>query len=168
MAITLRTVEGTELTHEQLDANFASVIYSGSISGNTLTLHYTSSAFSPSNLTLPITSASFAVSSSFATTSSMTLAISGSTNYIPMLTGSRALKNSNIYQDDQGRVGIGTTPDKSAVLHIDSNGGKAGLLLPVASTGSVDNPLKGLIIYDDDEDKIAVYTGTSWKYLATV
>lgn len=163
MAITLRTVTGSELTHEQLDTNFASVLYSGSISGNTLTLHYTSSAFSPSNLTLPITSASFA------TTSSMTLAISGSTNYIPMLTGSRALKNSNIYQDGGGRIGIGTnSPATSAALHIDSNGGKAGILLPIATTASVDTPVKGIMIYDSSVDMIAVYTGTDWKYLKYV
>lgn len=103
---------------------------------------------------------------SFAITSSMTLAISGSTNYIPMLTGSRALKNSNIYQDTGGRIGIGTnSPDPSAALHIDSNGGKAGLRLPIAGTGSIDTPVKGLMIYDSDVDKVATYTGTSWKYL---
>ena len=43
MAITLRTVKGTALTHSELDNNFtditASMVYSGSLSGTTLTLH---------------------------------------------------------------------------------------------------------------------------------
>lgn len=159
MAITLRTVEGTELTHEQLDANFASVIYSGSISGNTLTLHYTSSEFSPSNLSLPI------ISSSYATTSSITEAVTGSEGYVPYFTGGNTLENSNIYQDGGGRIGIGKQPDESAALHIDSNGGKSGILLPVATTGSISTPVKGLMIYDSDVNKIAVYTGAAWKYL---
>lgn len=43
MAITLRTVKGSALTHSELDANFtditSSMVHSGSISGTTLTLH---------------------------------------------------------------------------------------------------------------------------------
>jgi hypothetical protein len=67
MAITLRTVTGSALSHVQIDTNFSSLLYSGSISGNTLTLHYSSSAFSPSNLTIPLISASFALTASTAT-----------------------------------------------------------------------------------------------------
>ena len=159
MAITLRTVTGSELTHEQLDANFASLIYSGSVTGNTLTLHYTSSEFSPSNLTLQITSSSYAI------TSSITEAVSGSTNYIPVFSGNRTLISSNIYQGGGGRIGIGLEPQTCASLEVTSNGVKSGLLLPLATTGSVDTPVRGLVIYDSDEDKVAIYTGASWKYL---
>lgn len=161
MAITLRTVTGSQLTHEQLDANFASLIYSGSVTGNTLTLHYTSSEFSPSNLTLPI------VSSSYAVTSSMTTAITGSTGYIPMFSGSRTLENSNIFQEG-GRVGINTDEPKScAVLDIESKG-KGGLMLPVVTTTEMNNissPQKGLLVYNSTEDRVAIYNG-SWRLLS--
>ena len=49
MAITLRTVKGSALTHGELDANFtditSSMVYSGSISGTTLTLHKSGSQY---------------------------------------------------------------------------------------------------------------------------
>lgn len=49
MAITLRTVKGSALTHGELDINFtditSSMVHSGSISGTTLTLHRSSSNF---------------------------------------------------------------------------------------------------------------------------
>ena len=49
MAIILRTVKGSALTHTELDANFtditSSMVHSGSISGTTLTLHRSSSNF---------------------------------------------------------------------------------------------------------------------------
>lgn len=49
MAITLRTVKGSALTHSELDANFtnitSSMVYSGSISGTTLTLHRSGSNY---------------------------------------------------------------------------------------------------------------------------
>lgn len=43
MAITLRNVKGTELSHAEMDTNFESFYYSSSLSGNTLTLHTTGS-----------------------------------------------------------------------------------------------------------------------------
>jgi hypothetical protein len=59
MAITLRTVTGSALTHNQVDTNFSSLIYSGSISGSNLILHYTGSTAlgvlpRSSSLALPI------------------------------------------------------------------------------------------------------------------
>jgi hypothetical protein len=112
--------------------------------------------------------ASFATSASFALTSSITTAITGSTGYIPMFTGSRALKNSNIYQDKDGRVGIGISePQECASLEISSYGNKAGLILPIVeSTGSINSPVRGLIIFDMSVKKVAVYESTTWKYLA--
>ena len=43
MAITLRNVKGTELSHAEMDTNFKSFYYSSSLNGNTLTLHTTGS-----------------------------------------------------------------------------------------------------------------------------
>lgn len=59
MAITLRAVTGSALTHNQVDTNFSSLIYSGSISGSDLVLHYTGSTAlgvlpRSSSLALPI------------------------------------------------------------------------------------------------------------------
>ena len=60
MAITLRADKGSALTHDQVDTNFTSFIYSASLSGGTLTffttgstglgLTSTSSSFMPSKL----------------------------------------------------------------------------------------------------------------------
>jgi len=44
MAITLRTVTGSALSHIQLDTNFSSLFYSESVSASVLNLHYTGSA----------------------------------------------------------------------------------------------------------------------------
>lgn len=44
MAITLRTVTGSALSHTQLDTNFSSYFYSASVSASVLDLHYTGSA----------------------------------------------------------------------------------------------------------------------------
>jgi hypothetical protein len=105
---------------------------------------------------------------SFALTSSITTAITGSTGYIPMFTGSRALKNSNIYQDSSGRVGIGiSVPQSCASLEISSNGSKSGLILPIVdTTGSITSPTSGLMVFDISVKKVAVYESTTWKYLA--
>jgi hypothetical protein len=103
--------------------------------------------------------------SSYALTSSITEAVSGGANYIPVFSGDRTLKNSNVYQDGAGRVGIGLEPQEMASLEISSYGGKSGLVLPIATTGSLTAPTKGLMIYDDDASRIAVYDGTTWKYL---
>ena len=54
MGITLRTITGSTLSYEQVDTNFSSLIYSGSISGNNLILHYTSSEFAPDNLVISL------------------------------------------------------------------------------------------------------------------
>jgi hypothetical protein len=118
------------------------------------------------NVTGGITGSLFGTSS-FALTSSITTAISGSTGYIPMFTGSRALKNSNIYQDSSGRVGIGiSVPQSCASLEITSNGSKSGLVLPIVdTTGSIASPASGLMVFDISVKKVAIYEGTTWKYL---
>lgn len=54
MAITLRTVAGTALSHTQVDTNFCSLFYSASVSGQTLTLYSTGSA----GLGVPVASSS--------------------------------------------------------------------------------------------------------------
>jgi hypothetical protein len=162
MAITLRTQKGSELTYEEVDENFSSTIYSGSIIGNTLTLHYTASEFSPSNLVLPI------ISSSYAITSSITTAILGTEGYVTVFTGHRTQGDSPIYVDG-GRVGVGDgTMDKKAILDLDTT--KAGFLPPRMETSemkAISDPPQGLMVYNTDEGKIAVYNG-SWRLLSYV
>ena len=176
MAITLRTVTGSALSYQQVDTNFSSLIHSASISGNQLTLHYTSSAFAPANLTLPITSASFAntssfavsssqaTSSSFAVTSSMTLAINGTNTYIPVFTGTRTLGNSNItLTNHQVHINPTLTLEDSAILQIDST--DKGILFPrMTSTErtNITNPVEGLIVYDTTLRKLCIRVSNSW------
>jgi hypothetical protein len=162
MAIVLRTVTGSALTYQQVDTNFSSLIHSGSVSGNILTLHYSSSAFSPSNLIIPITSASFA------TTASMTTAITGSNRFIPVFTGIRTLGSSAIYQVDAENIAIGTTtPEESALFELKST--RKGFLPPRVSTSQMNeivNPTPGLIVYDTDAHRIYVFSDGSWRGLA--
>jgi hypothetical protein len=47
MAITLRTIKGSALTYTEADTNFSSLFYSASITGDTISLFYTSSALNP-------------------------------------------------------------------------------------------------------------------------
>lgn len=160
MAITLRTQKGSELTYEEVDENFSSTIYSGSISGNTLTLHYTASEFSPSNLVLPI------VSSSYAATSLITNAVTGSTGYIPQFESEKTLINSPMYSDG-ARISIGTeTPNLAAVLDLEST--KGGFLPPRMTTAQIEaiaNPPEGLMVYNTEEYKVSVYASGSWRLL---
>lgn len=61
MAITLRAVTGSALTHDQVDVNFSSVFYSASLTGQELTFHKTGSAAigqTPTSTTFTIPSAS--------------------------------------------------------------------------------------------------------------
>jgi hypothetical protein len=61
MAITLRAVTGSALSHNQLDTNFSSFFYSASVSASTLNLHYTGSAVigqSPRSASLSLPSSS--------------------------------------------------------------------------------------------------------------
>lgn len=48
MSIILRQNKGSELTFAEVDGNFQSLIYSGSLSGNVLTFFYPSSSLSQS------------------------------------------------------------------------------------------------------------------------
>lgn len=176
MAITLRTVTGSALTYEQVDTNFSSLIHSASISGNQLTLHYTSSGFAPSNLTLPIESASYAqtssiavsssqaVSSSFAITSSMTLAVLGTNNYVPKFSGSRNIVDSSIeVSGPQVHINPETTLENSAILQIDST--NRGVLFPrMTSTqrNNISDPAEGLIVWDITLRQLCIRVSTSW------
>lgn len=158
MAITLRTVTGSALSHVQVDTNFSSLIYSGSISGNQLTLHYTGSGFAPTNLVLPITSASFA------STSSITLAIGGTSNRVPVFTGTRTLGDSNIVlSDPQVHINPTSTLANSAILQIDSTEG--GVLFPrMTSTQRTDivSPAEGLVVWDTTLRQLCIRVSTNW------
>src|SRR5689334_865079 len=60
-------------------------------------------------------------------------------------------------------VGIGTTtPNASAMLEINSS--TKGILLPrVADTSSVNSPAKGLLIYNNNNNKLWFYDGQKWQ-----
>lgn len=67
-----------------------------------------------------------------------------------------------------GNIGIGTqNPDESALLDLSSF--QKGFLPPRMSTAfraSINNPAKGLVVYDTDLESIQVYNG-NWQPLAT-
>jgi hypothetical protein len=65
---------------------------------------------------------------------------------------------------EAGNVGVGTTaPDPSALLDVTSR--RQGFLPPRMRYGdmmSIPSPAPGLIVFDVDNSKLTVYTGTSW------
>ena len=65
-------------------------------------------------------------------------------------------------------MGINTLAPKScAALDIESKGGKLGLVLPIVdTTGSIEEPASGLMVFDSSVKKVAVYESTTWTYLA--
>jgi hypothetical protein len=162
MAITLRENKESELTWEEVDTNFSSLIHSGSITGNVLTLHYSSSIYSPTDLSIPIVSASYAVTSSIVT------AISGVLGYLPVFTGTKSQGASIVFQKSTTNIGINTTdPDQSAILDLDSN--TKGFLPPRMRTSertSISDPATGLMVFDTDDGKLYIFTGSAWKALA--
>ncbi|MBK8078823.1 MAG: hypothetical protein IPK25_00150 [Saprospiraceae bacterium] len=62
-------------------------------------------------------------------------------------------------------VGIGTnTPGPSAILELSSS--NQGLRLTrVPTTASVSNPVNGLLIFSESDQKLYYYNGTTWKEL---
>lgn len=60
-------------------------------------------------------------------------------------------------------IGIGTnTPHASALLELNSN--NKGLLLPrLADTSSISNPVKGLLIYNNSNNRTWFYNGSRWQ-----
>lgn len=103
---------------------------------------------------------------SYALTSSMTEAVRGSTGYIPIFTRNETLGNSNVFQDNYGRVGIGTNDiQKCAALEIKTKD-PLGLLLPKLTTSQINEingPVDGLLVYDTDIDRVLVYIMGDWK-----
>lgn len=67
-----------------------------------------------------------------------------------------------------GNVGIGlTSPNPSALLHLKST--TQGFLPPVMRTGErngISSPAIGLMIFNEEDDAVQVYTGGGWKTLA--
>lgn len=177
MVIALRTEEGGPLSWEQVDSNFSSLVYSGSISGSNLVLeYYQGGEFTRDNLVLPIVSSSYAVSSSRAVTASYTVtssiatSITGSAGYVPYFTGNNSQQNSLIYQVADDSIGIGTdTPEASALLDLSSD--RRGFLPPRVTTSemnTIGSPVDGLMVFNRTEKKIAVYVDGSWRLLAFV
>ena len=107
MAITLRTVTGSALTHTQADINFSSFFYSASLSGSNLVLYTTGSSIigvTPSTTTIPLTSSllqwtdvtggsirrvsDVSVTGSFGVTGSVTFAGNSNTSGSVVISGS--------------------------------------------------------------------------------
>ena len=70
----------------------------------------------------------------------------------------------------EGKVGIGTeTPNTSAILHVAST--NKGFLPPAMTTAqrtAIGSPAIGLVVFDTDDDKLAVNTSAGWKLLAII
>ncbi|MBK7524598.1 MAG: hypothetical protein IPI53_10725 [Saprospiraceae bacterium] len=62
-------------------------------------------------------------------------------------------------------VGIGTnTPDPSAIFELSST--NQGLRLTrVPNTSAIANPVNGLLIFSESDQKLYYYNGTTWKEL---
>jgi hypothetical protein len=90
--------------------------------------------------------------------------VSGTTNYIPIFTGSNSLGNSAIYQSS-GNVGIGTT---SPIVALDLSQQTSALALPVGTTanrptgGSLTN---GEIRYNTSTPGVEAYVNGAWSTL---
>lgn len=85
MGITLRSVAEVALTHTQADVNFSSFVYSASLSGNILSLHYTGSSrldrgIIPEPRSLPITlpSTTYSLVTQTGATNTTVITLSGS------------------------------------------------------------------------------------------
>ena len=85
----------------------------------------------------------------------------------------REANNAELYslslQPNGSNVGIGTiSPNASAILHLRST--TQGFLPPVMRTGerdSISSPAAGLMIFNEDDEVIQVYTnGSGWRTLA--
>lgn len=69
----------------------------------------------------------------------------------------------------QGSIGIGTTsPDNSAILHLESSA--KGLLLPRMSTSArldILSPAEGLLVYDSTEAALFQYKNSAWQEMGS-
>lgn len=67
-----------------------------------------------------------------------------------------------------GSVGIGTSPNAAALLHMTST--TKGFLPPVMTTvqkAAISSPPEGLLVYDATLHKLCVYTGTAWETITS-
>jgi hypothetical protein len=82
----------------------------------------------------------------------------GNTNYLPKLTGSTTIGNSQIF-DNGTSVGIGTaTPNSNAALDVSST--SKGVLFPRLTTSqrdAISSPEFGLVVYNSTLDELQVY-----------
>lgn len=65
-----------------------------------------------------------------------------------------------------GSLGIGTAPDSTAILDLDST--DKGVLFPrmtSAQRAAIASPAEGLMVYDTDESALYVYKSSSWESL---
>jgi hypothetical protein len=82
----------------------------------------------------------------------------GSSNYLPKMTGSTTVGNSQIY-DNTTNIGIGTsTPDASALVDLSST--EKGFLVPRMTTTQRDlisSPANGLLLYNTTDNELQIH-----------
>lgn len=75
------------------------------------------------------------------------------------------LSVNDIYNNNPGNIGIGTsTPNSKAILDISST--NKGLLIPSMTTTqrlAISSPPNGLLVYDTEKNEINQYTGSNWS-----
>jgi hypothetical protein len=90
-------------------------------------------------------------------------------NAIPTYSStSHALNNNSDCFIVSNTLSLGTpTPASCAILHLESS--TKGLMLPITDdpAGNVTSPLPGLLLYDETENKLAVYDDVGWKSVAS-
>ena len=109
MAITLRTVTGSELSYEQLDTNLSSYFYSASLSGSTITFFTTGSAATGSGVPAPASmSIAISTTSPWTTLGDGTLSRSGNIQITGSLSQGSGNYSSGSYSHAEGAPTIAT------------------------------------------------------------
>ena len=71
--------------------------------------------------------------------------------------------------DSSGNLGLGVTPDASAIL--DAQSTTKGVRLPNMTTtqkNAISSPAAGLLVFDTALAKLCVYTGASWQTITSI
>jgi hypothetical protein len=81
-----------------------------------------------------------------------------------------SVKNTNLYIDSSGNVGIGTTsPSASAIL--DAQSTTKGVRMPnmtTAQKNAISSPAAGLMVFDTTLAKLCVYSGSAWQTITSI
>ena len=89
------------------------------------------------------------------------IAVSGTTNYLPMFTGTNSLGNSAVYQT-AGSVGVGTTTP-AAVLDVYGTGQQSAMLVPRdVTTNRPTAAVNGMLRYNTTTAALETYANNAW------